>query len=150
MLSSGHGDTFSKTDEFLFSFFYPLYNQQKHPGNAMLLFLWGMQLIEMFSLAFFRVDMNTGKETGISNVCSDPTILYNCWFFVCLCLCCSLLMFFGTGCWICEWNIGQFSSWRRYSVLVDRYPWNLFAFDSFSGCLCFCLPDNRVNATLDH
>lgn len=67
-LNSSHGEAFSKTDEVIFTLFYPLYDQEKKPGQEWPVILWVVQFIQLFALAFFRTDPETYHPTAISYV----------------------------------------------------------------------------------
>lgn len=70
-MGSSHGDSFSKVDEFIFKIFYPLYDQKKNPRKDFEAILWGIQFIQLFTLAFFCIDTKTNEQTPISYVCCD-------------------------------------------------------------------------------
>ncbi|KAH7827860.1 uncharacterized protein MONOS_286 [Monocercomonoides exilis] len=54
-------DNFSKFDQALFNYFYPLYVQRKHPNSKWQVFLWGIFTLQMLTLSFFAVDVKTNK-----------------------------------------------------------------------------------------
>lgn len=65
---SSQGDAFSKLDIAIFSIFYPLYDQKKNPRKDVEAVIWGIQLLQLFSLAFFCIDTSTNELTPISYV----------------------------------------------------------------------------------
>lgn len=68
-VNTSQGEAFSKMDEVIFSFFYPLYNQPKYPSRNWAIVLWVIQFLQLFSLAFFRTDPTTYHPTAMSYVC---------------------------------------------------------------------------------
>lgn len=66
--STSQGEAFSKVDEVVYSFFYPLYDQKEKPSQKWTIVFWVIQFIQLFSLAFFRTDPKTYHPTEISYV----------------------------------------------------------------------------------
>lgn len=75
-VDSSQGESFSKVDEIVFSFFYPLYSQPKYPSRNWAIVLWVIQFLQLFSLAFFRTDPNTYHPTDMSYVCYFFTVFF--------------------------------------------------------------------------
>lgn len=68
-MGSSHGDAFSKVDEIIFTILYPLYDQRKNPRKDVEGFLWGVQFLQLFTMAFFCIDLSDQEQTPISYVC---------------------------------------------------------------------------------
>ncbi|KAH7820813.1 uncharacterized protein MONOS_5757 [Monocercomonoides exilis] len=59
-------DSFSKMDEVIFSFFYPLYEQPKHPSVAWEGVCWFICLLQMVTISFFRIDLPSQRVNFLS------------------------------------------------------------------------------------
>ncbi|KAA6358325.1 MAG: hypothetical protein EZS28_046148 [Streblomastix strix] len=64
--SSSANERYSKADEILFSILFPLYSQKKNPNDAYDFILWLIGCIQLFTLAFFRIDMSIYAPSQIS------------------------------------------------------------------------------------
>ncbi|KAA6388988.1 MAG: hypothetical protein EZS28_015486, partial [Streblomastix strix] len=63
------GDTFSKVDEIIFSFIFPLYEQKKRQTTyvyRIIMIIW--EIIQMFALSLYSVDEGTNEVDRISKV----------------------------------------------------------------------------------
>ncbi|KAA6366930.1 MAG: hypothetical protein EZS28_037542, partial [Streblomastix strix] len=62
------GDTFSKVDEILFSFLFPLYEQKKKPNELWNIFMIVWQIVQMSAMSLYSVDIQTNQVSRVASV----------------------------------------------------------------------------------
>ncbi|KAA6389748.1 MAG: hypothetical protein EZS28_014727 [Streblomastix strix] len=62
------GDTFSKVDEILFSFFFPLYEQRKKQNELWHIFMIVWQIVQMTAMSLYSVDIQTNQVSRVASI----------------------------------------------------------------------------------